>query len=179
MSKKSNAAKNITEAKIPSKEVTMFYRNSYIGKLCPLSDDFLNNLADELAKWAWDNRNNFEPTAESAMTIEDFFHAKGIKRKVFRDWTQRNEKLQDAKEYALEVIGSHRERGALFWKIAEKTVLRTMHHYSKTWKKDRDEDLAKADANSKITGKIELIDPPFEKTEKRKKDERKKPTVVK
>jgi len=114
---------------------TQFYIDIYAGNKIPVNAHYLDQLALELANWAWKNRNNYECVAENAITLQDFYYSKGIGRQSFYNFVARNPNLKEARDNALEIIGAHRERGGLWRKIDPALVSKTMSKYDASERK--------------------------------------------
>ena len=137
MSKKASAAKNITtkiETPNPSNK-PFAYRDNLFGGFVSWGPDFLDNLAVKLANWAWENRNNYKCKAENAVKLCDFYNALGIPYRTFYGWVEKNPNLKEARDYAVEAIGSHREKGGLWKRLDSRLIAMTMARYDREERK--------------------------------------------
>jgi hypothetical protein len=131
MKKKSTPknSKPSTKRKSAHKGGTCGYRDNLFGGFVSWGPDFHDHVAQKLAHWAFDNRDRFEPTADAATTLQDFYFSYGIPKQTFYNWLQASANLREARDFAVEVIGAHRERGGLFRKMDTALVAKTMAKY--------------------------------------------------
>jgi hypothetical protein len=66
----------------------------------------------------------------------DFRHSYGIPSKTFDDQMKKYEKLKDTHEFVREVVGSRRQKMAMYKKYEcdPKTIHRTLHIYHPSWR---------------------------------------------
>ena len=102
------------------------YRDMTSFRVKPVSDHFIDKLAQALVSWACDN--------EDALKLTQFFIQRRIDISYLYRWEQRSENLKMAHEFALMCIGARREIGALKRKYDAGIVASTMAHYDKSWK---------------------------------------------
>jgi hypothetical protein len=165
MKKKSTPKKsnNITHKQIAPKKYTCRFRDNLAGGFVSWNSDYFDNLALKLANWAWDNRNNYECLAENAITLQDFYNAQGMCKRTFYKWVNLNENLREAKDFAIEAIGAHRERGGLFRKMDPTLVAKTMAKYDseerklEKWRTNLKAKVLNAQANLKKNDNKEYI----------------------
>lgn len=110
----------------PAKIAYDNYRDMLTFRMKPVSDHFIDKLAQELVDWA---RNN-----EDALKLTQFFVQKGIDISNLYRWEERNETLKTAHEFALMCIGARREIGAIKKKYDAGIIASTMAHYDPSWK---------------------------------------------
>jgi hypothetical protein len=92
----------------------------------PVSERYIDRLAEELVKWARDD--------EEALKLSQFLIKNGIGDSDFYRFLDRNAKLKQAHAFALEAIGNRREIGALKRKLDSNMVFASMPHYDKDWR---------------------------------------------
>ena len=102
------------------------YHMLFSFRQLPVADAFIEDLAYQLAKWAHEDKD--------AIILEDFLSARRISWNAFANWEKRMPMLREAHEFALMCIGCRRERGALYKKMSENVVLKSMPAYSQRWK---------------------------------------------
>jgi len=125
-SKKNGTKTTKSRKKKSIKKLRDFYGFSFFDT-CAMTQPIADALAEELFEWACKNRHD-------ALTLEEFTSRRGIRLDVFFAWFKRFPVLKESWERAKEYIGNNREVGALKKELAEKTVLRSLPHYSKRWK---------------------------------------------
>src|ERR1044071_1199375 len=103
-----------------------FYTDMFTFRQKPIHPTALEGLGLELMNWAQN-----DPTA---FRIKDFFRMKGIHYRQVGLWREKNSKLDQACEVALDALASRREIGAIEGKYDSKTILHMMPHYDPDWK---------------------------------------------
>ncbi len=113
-----------------TKKVTVWdeeYFDLFTFKVKPVSDAFLEKVAEGLWKWA---------DLESSFRISDFHLDRGISKKDFYRWIGRDKKMKFAHEYAMARIASRREKGALFNELNVTMVTKTLGHYCEVYSQE-------------------------------------------
>ncbi len=111
---------------------------------------FLEKLIKDIKKWSYKG---------SSFSLKDFYHEWGISSSTFHNYKDRHPELKEAFVLVKEIIGSRREKLAMFKKYEcnEKTIHRTLHLYDPDWKKVSEEEeefklsLTKDEQNQKPT----------------------------
>lgn len=109
-----------------SKNLALQEHDIFFFKRVPVSDDYLKKLALDLVHWALNDT--------KALKITQFRTERHISRTVWDTWRERSPELQDANDFALEVIGDRREIGGLEKRFDSGIVAYTMPHYDPAWK---------------------------------------------
>lgn len=102
------------------------YFDMFSFKTKPVSDTFIDHIAQELVTWVLSD--------DKAYKLSQFYVKKGIGSDDIKRWENRNKNLLRAHAFALEVLSIRREIGALERKLDPGMVRYTMPHYDKTWK---------------------------------------------
>jgi hypothetical protein len=126
MSKSDKTVNPSTSKRSVSKNVALSERDIFFFKRVPVSDDYLRKLAFELVSWVLKD--------DKALKITQFRTSRHICRKTWDTWVKRSPELQDANDFALEVIGDRREIGGLEKRFDSSIVAYTMPHYDPVWK---------------------------------------------
>jgi hypothetical protein len=71
---------------------------------------------------------------EDSLLIQDFYNKGGYSMRQFYDWCDKFPEFKEAHEYAMSMLGSRRELGALTRRFDAGTVHRTLGAYSKIWR---------------------------------------------
>lgn len=87
---------------------------------------FLELLAEKLTKWVTGN--------PDALAITEFWELIGMSPNVYYSYVKRCPALDRAHEYALAVIGSHREVGAMKKKLETSAVWKNQYQYHESYK---------------------------------------------
>jgi hypothetical protein len=101
------------------------FKHLYSGMTFPVSQLFIDNLAEDLVKWSRDD--------EEAFKITQFLRSRGIHSHTFFDWCDRFPVLAEARKAALETIGDRREIGAIQNKYNTSMIMRQQHYYDEEW----------------------------------------------
>jgi hypothetical protein len=89
---------------------------------------FIKKVADELEKWVDED--------PDAYKFNQFLIKHKISCSVWKNWLDRNERLQEAYSYALMSLGNKRELGGLHRKLDVSIVHFTMPMYDKQWREE-------------------------------------------
>ena len=94
---------------------------------------FLEKLIKDIKKWSYKG---------TSFSLKDFYHEWGIPSATFHEYKNRHPKLKEAFLLVKEIIGSRREKLAMFKKYEcnEKTIHRTLHLYDPDWKQVNEEE---------------------------------------
>lgn len=89
---------------------------------------FIEAMCEDYLDWA---------QKPDSTDLVDFRHSYGIPSKTFYDQMNKYEKLKDTHEFVKEIIGSRRQKMAMYKKYEcdPKTIHRTLHLYHPSWKK--------------------------------------------
>lgn len=93
----------------------------------PISDAWLEDLAERLVKWSSEDKN--------AIVLGAFLTDEKIVWETFGRWCKRSKSLRDAHKFALQVIGTRREVLALKKELDPSMVKFNQMLYDKNWKK--------------------------------------------
>lgn len=124
-------------SKTPYK-VSDYYYDAYSWKKIPISEAYLERVAEELSKWS---------DFEEALTLTQFFTYMKINSTDFYRWLERSTTLRLSYKNAMEKLVSRREVGAINKKYDGNFVKYSMPLYSKAWD-ELSERYAKRGANS-------------------------------
>ena len=102
------------------------YKDFLQGKLIPVSEAFIEQLAKDYTTWA--------TLDETALIMTQFPLSKSIPPETFYDWINRSQCLAQAHAIALTCVGNRRELGGLNKRLSENMVSFTMPSYNKEWK---------------------------------------------
>ena len=91
----------------------------------PVSEGFINKLAEELVQWALED--------DDALKLTSFFLSRRIGSRTFYRWAEKFPILDEAREVALEAIGNRRELAALKNKLNSTMVISQQAKYDKSW----------------------------------------------
>lgn len=92
----------------------------------PVTLSFLEVLADKLTQWVTGN--------QDAIAITEFWEMIGMEPSVYYGYIKRSEKLAEAHKYALAVIASHRDTGAMRRRLDAGAVWKTQYQYGESYK---------------------------------------------
>jgi len=120
------------------------YRELFIPRERPVSIAFIERLCADLIDWAIND--------DDALKIIDFYVSRKIHPKTFWRWEQKYPMLTDARNMALNIIGSRREKGALKKKFEPTVMMKQQHHYDKTWWED---EVARAELRARTQQKTD------------------------
>lgn len=127
--KNTKTSKPTTLRKTPAKKpyrLSNEFLNMHSMKIQPVSNDWLDILAEQLVEWA---------TTENPLILTMFYDERGIHSDVLARWMKKSKKLKQAHEFSKRVIGGRRELGALNKTLDSAIVARTMAMYNKDWQK--------------------------------------------
>lgn len=123
-------SKPITKTKKHTKKVASKWIEDYFDCLAlsykPVTEAFINRLAQELIRWA--------ETDEDAVKFEQFYAPKYIQRRTFERWIERFDVLRNASEVARSFISCRRELNTLKRKFDASTNNKVMFKYDEDWK---------------------------------------------
>lgn len=131
-----------------TKKVTVWdeeYFDIFTFKVKPVSDHFLEKVAEGMRKWA---------DLESSFRISDFHLDRGISKRDFYRWVKRDKNMETAHEYAMARIASRREKGALFNELNTSMVIKTLGHYCEIYS---NEEQKRSDQRQKETSETQPI----------------------
>jgi len=112
-------------------------------KMTPITEAWLDALAQDLYTWARDDDN--------ALKLTQFYTTRGIANATMMKWIEVSPKLKAAHAAALQMIGDRRELGVIHRKYDSAMIAPMMYYYDNAWKQNAQwrEDLkAKAKANA-------------------------------
>lgn len=118
--KNSNAPKIIPNKKFDE------YHDMFSFRLKPVSDAYIDSVAEELVKWALSDTD--------ALVLQEFYIKKGMNSNDMKRWCGRNENLLHAHKFSLMILGVRREKGGLKKQLDAGMVSYTMAHYCDVWK---------------------------------------------
>jgi hypothetical protein len=95
-------------------------------KRTPMTDVSLKRLGQALVQWALND--------DDALTIRQFFDARGIGGSAIGKWQERCPKFRAAYKLAMSAIGTRREIGGIKKKFDSNFVSSSMAHYLKEYK---------------------------------------------
>lgn len=127
-------------------------------KTTPVTEAWLEALAKDLYTWAKDDSN--------ALKMSQFYTSRGISNSTVLKWMKVSEKLREAHDMALQIIGDRREVGAIYNKLNASMIAPMMAHYDSNWK-----DIAewrarlRGEAEAK-SGKTIIVVPSLEEAER-------------
>lgn len=121
-SKRSTKRTKVTDITPYSQE----YLCMFSWRMKPVSEAFLDHLAQELLNWSIGN--------DDALKMSQFYTLKGIDKDDMARWCVKNENVNKAFNRAKAVIGDRREIGALKSKYNTAMVQYMMPHYDGDWK---------------------------------------------
>ena len=101
------------------------YKDLFTFKTIPISQEFIERLAQDLIAWA--------TTDDDALRLTQFITKIGIHPRTFDGWSKKHPTLKFAKEAALLIIGDRREIGALKNKYNANVVMKQQHRYNEEW----------------------------------------------
>jgi hypothetical protein len=110
----------------PKKYVFDEYNEFFSGRLIPVSEAFVEKIAQELVIWAHSN--------DDALILSEFYLSRGIAPKVFHRWMEKFPVVKEAHDTALEIIGNRREKGGLNYKLHAGMVMYSAPLYKPQWK---------------------------------------------
>ena len=147
---------NTPELKIAPKKQPYLeqYLDLHIFKHRPVTEAFLDGLAEELVKWFTANN--------EMLLVTDFLEAKHINRTSFYRWLKMSEKLKEAHEFVTMVLCNRRENGALRFKLNANMVIKVHGHYSDIWQDEIAKIAALGLKDEDKKQNITVIIPPFE-----------------
>ena len=108
----------------------------YFYESVPVSDDFLNLLAEEYVEWGI--RTGEGKLEEQSFILSDFLDEKNIPTRTFRLWLERNERLRIAHELVKRRIGARREKSSFLKNTSESIFLLSAPMYSESWDQNMD-----------------------------------------
>ena len=121
--------KPIIRRKKTSKKVTDFSKSFradfFTYRKTPISNAALERLAELMIEWALSSPDN--------VVFKEFLVLQRIQYKQLSDWMKRCEKLRNAKDFTLMVLGVNREKGAIFKKMDGGVVRQLQHRYDPEW----------------------------------------------
>jgi len=123
--KKRKTPHTSTKPKKTALVVTDEYYSLKDMQTVPVSDHFLDMLAQKLYAWI-KNKQGY--------TLEEFCMDHDIYLQTFYRWKERSKSLQEAHKFALNALAAIRERGAITRKLDSGIVASTQAHYSPIWK---------------------------------------------
>lgn len=103
------------------------YFDLFTLRVKPVSDAFIEKVAEGLIKWA---------DLKSSFRISDFYMDRGMDNDDFYRWIKRNKNMKRAHKYAMSRIGSRREKGAMFNELNVTMVTKTLGHYCEIYEKE-------------------------------------------
>jgi hypothetical protein len=114
--------------KEPRKQVVYLgdYFDMKLMQRRPVTLTFLEVLADKLTQWVTGN--------QEAVAITEFWEMIGMEPSVYYGYIKRSDKLAEAHKYALAVIGSHREVGAMKRRLDTAAVWKNQYQYHESYK---------------------------------------------
>jgi len=160
MTKKTNLQNNTkpkdsAKPRYPEKDYNMVYG----FKSIPFSKERLDDIAEDLMKWA--------DTDEKALKLNLFLRKNKISRTKWYQWIKENEKLAEAHRFALNCIGDTREIGMLERRYREKGVIFMMPHYDEDWAiREQEQSKLKQDPEQKPTT-VKVVMEDFRKKEEK------------
>jgi len=101
------------------------YRDLFTFRQQPISEAFIERLAQDFVSWAINN--------EDAIILSDFPISMGIAPRTFDRWAAKHDALKFAKETVLQVIGNRRQRNGLKNKFNPSLVMTSMALYDEEW----------------------------------------------
>jgi len=101
------------------------YIDATLTRITPLSENIVNNLAEELIEWV---------KKEDKLTFTSFLIHKKIPRDTFYQWTEKYPKLRTAHQLALMGLSDRRETGGLTRKLDPSFAFNSMPLYDPAWK---------------------------------------------
>ena len=111
-------------------------RPFYYFETNPVSDEFLDDLAEEYI--AWSVRTGEGKIEEQSFVLSDFLDELNIPSKTFYTWLERSERLRMAHNMAKRRIGNRREKNAFLKKTSESIFLHSAVVYSESWEEKQD-----------------------------------------
>ena len=90
----------------------------------PIPKHFIDEVREDMKEWS---------DKETSLRFKDFLIERRINSKVFYDWCNRDEELQQEYEWTLAKIASRREIGAITRKFDSASALRMMPRYDEEW----------------------------------------------
>ena len=118
---------NTTELKTTPKKTTVIdqYYDMFFFKHRPVTETFLDTLAENYVKWFATNK--------EAILFTQFLQDQNINRSDFYRWILRSDKLQKAHEFVLMILCNRREVGAATKKYDSNMISKVHGHYSDIW----------------------------------------------
>jgi hypothetical protein len=105
------------------------YYNIYTMEYHPITNNFFKNEAILLREWA---------QKEDSLRFTDFYDIRGYDRPTFYYWTQVNDEMKLAFEFARRRIASRREHGAITRKFSETAIFKTLGYYDHVYREEDD-----------------------------------------
>ncbi len=90
----------------------------------PIPDDFLQEVCENMREWA---------DKETSLRFKDYLVERRLHWKVFYQWCERYQPLQEEYDFTLAKIASRREIGAMTRKFDAASALRMMPRYDDEW----------------------------------------------
>jgi hypothetical protein len=118
---KPNTSKNHTPCVVVDE-----YFDAVNYKRTPMTDVGLKRLGQQLTKWALND--------DDALTIRQFFNARGIGDNSIENWKKKFPHFNHAVKLAMNAIGTRREIGGLKKKLDSNFASSSMAHYLKEYK---------------------------------------------
>lgn len=139
------------------------YLNVRSMRMHPVTQAFIEDLCKELVAWALDDELK---RFKQPLMIAQFYTRHGIPRRTFYKWCKDFPQLDEAYEFAKEVMAARRETGAIIKEYDTSTIAFMQPHYSPEWK-DMLEYKAelKAKHESQSQGNVLVQIAPFEDTD--------------
>lgn len=109
---------------------------------------FIEIESQRLVDWA---------NQDDSLIIQDFYNKGGYSTGQFYDWCEKFPEFKQAHEYAMSMLGSRRELGAMTRKYDAGTIHRTLGAYSKIWR-DQTRELAKLKEDNAGETKVIIIE---------------------
>jgi hypothetical protein len=102
------------------------YPELYTNRLSPISEAFINRLAEDLIKWVEGD--------EKALMIREFIALKKLDQVTYNVWVKKYQYLGRAHAYAKLILGIRRERGLLNRTLEPTWTAFMMPFYDSEWK---------------------------------------------
>lgn len=104
------------------------YLDLFTFKMKPVTEAFIERLAQELILWVDD-----EKEARKRLKISQFYGYKKIPKEAFYRWIRKHPNLEEAYKYAMYSLGDRREIGVALREY-DASVLKVMPLYDADWK---------------------------------------------
>lgn len=103
-----------------------FYPSDFSLREKPVSEAYINRIADEIFKWAEE--------CPDALIIADFLNQHRILQSNFTEWKRKFPQLKYANDFVKSMIAVRREKGMIHRDYDYKATSFMMPNYSKDWK---------------------------------------------